>query len=62
MTRDEWTRVPRDYKVVSTSACGRYRYRMRLHTGCRLVNVFLTDQKRVDPPSISIGATEGAGW
>lgn len=57
MTKAEWTRINKDYKSVraekATSTHGAYRYRsaMSFDGGCRTAAVYLTDVKRVDPPT-----------
>ena len=50
MTRAEYARISRDYKGCRTSKCGTYRYRKALSSGCRMLPVFLTDQKIIEPP------------
>nr|WP_256672509.1 DUF3560 domain-containing protein [Pseudomonas sp. JG-B] len=58
MTAAEWKRKPKDYKSVRTQAAtaerGAYRYRQAFIPGgsYRVAQVFITDQKRTDPPSV----------
>lgn len=57
MTAAEWAKKPGDYKAVkhckANEAHGAYRYRSAFVPGgsYRTAQVFITDQKRVDPPA-----------
>lgn len=55
MTKAEYEAVHTCYrhirKVAATPDAGAHRVRVAMLSGCRLVRVFLTDVKRVDPPA-----------
>lgn len=64
MTAAEWAAMPADYKSVRTEKAtaerGAFRYRRAFASAgdYRLVRVFLTDKKRVDPPQAAPAAVE----
>jgi hypothetical protein len=57
MTRQEWDRKARDFKLTKTAEAtaqhGAHRYRQAFVPGgsCQTAQVFITDAKRVDPPA-----------
>lgn len=59
LTADQWKRKPSDYKstrvVEATESHGAHRCRMAVMpgTGWKLAQVFITDQKRTDPPAVA---------
>ena len=62
MTKAEWARKRKDYKTtreVKNSAHGKHRARWAMAAG-RYDYVYLTDQKRVDPPAAALPLLEPA--
>lgn len=62
MTAAEWKRKPSDYRftrpVKATDTHAAHRRRMAYGPGCTLKPVFLTDEKRKDPPALELIAAE----
>lgn len=62
MTAAEWKRKPSDYRftrpVKATDTHAAHRRRMAYGPGCTLKPVFLTDEKRKDPPAAELIAAE----
>ncbi len=58
-TREQYSKIPKDYRGVRRSKCGTYRYRIAIERflgvkstdhGHGYPRIFITDQKRVDEP------------
>lgn len=68
MTADEWKRKPADYKQTRTSPAdetrGAHRVRMAVipGTGFKLAQVFISDQKRTDPPAATVSQVQPAAF